>query len=379
VLAAGCGGGGGAQSASIPAPAAPAAPTAPTAPGAVNTLPPSPAPGQTVAATPTPQPSSASAAPAVAQFAAPNQVNAIAVGPDGNIWFTEAQETVGRLTVASGAVATYHGVTASQENCSDPSAPLAQQGSGPLFLGVILTGPNGNVWYTVWCGGPLVYGYSGYNQMNTTGTIVASAPCCAYNSPIVDGATIGSDRNVWETVQTISGYEINNCSYGHALPVLGGIVTGSDAAEWFPANQNGSATIFRTTTSCSLSNPATIAGTTFDFRSVASAGGALWVIDVGKNAIDKITTAGVVTTYAVPKAWAVDSQGNVGYVAAAPSGNYVYFDNTNSAQVGRINVATGAVQEYTLPIAQPQALAVDGSGNVWTFSGATVVKVTFST
>jgi len=339
----------------------------------------------------TASPSASPATIAVATYASPNAITSIAIGPDGNAWFTQTQQMIGVANATTGAIASYNGVAPSQQNCSVPSAPPSQQASGQLTLGPILAGPNGTLWYGAWCGGALLYGYSGFNQMSTTGTIAGTAPA-GYNPPVIAGATVGSDGSIWAAELGVEGPEI--WSYapptGAGTPCDGtqmpraqpsGIASGSDGALWMPAYENGDAVLIRSTTSCALSTPVSVSGTTFDSRSIASAGGALWVIDIGRNQIDKITTAGTLTPYAVPKAWVADSNGNVGYVAASPNGNYVYFDDTASAQIGRLNLGTGQIQEFALQAGgaavDPEMLAVDANGNAWTYSGATLLRVTF--
>lgn len=288
------------------------------------------------------------------------------------------------VNAVSGSISTYNGVAPNQAHCSTPNLPPgAIGGAPPVYLGIILGGPNGMLWYSIFCNGgqPGSYGYGGFNQMNTSG-VITSGTDVTYNPPEILDATVGSDGNVWPTEETPYGPYIANCQYQPNTEIYG-ITSGPDGALWLPSDNISPATgavLLRVTTACSVTTAATV-GTALDDRSIASAGGALWAIDVGANAIDKFTTAGAQTSYKVAKAWTVDAFGDVGYVTASPNGTYVYFDNTSGSQIGRVNVSTGQLVEYTLQsgsaVFKPEMLAVDSAGNVWTYQGSTVLKVTF--
>lgn len=291
---------------------------------------------------------------------------------------------VDALNVASGTITSYNGVAPSQANCNTPNLPPgALGGAPPIYLGIILSGPNGMLWYSIFCNGgqPATFGYGGFNQMNTSGVITSNVSD-SYNPPEILDATVGSDGNVWPTEQTPYGPFIASCPY-HPNTSIYGITAGPDGALWLPGNNispSTGAVLLRVTTACSVTTAATVS-TSVDDRSIASAGGALWVIDIGANAIDKFTTAGSRTSYKVAKAWTVDGFGDAGYIAASPNGAYVYFDNTSGSQIGRVNVSTGQSVEYTVQSGgvtfKPEMLAVDAAGNVWTYQGSTILKVTF--
>jgi hypothetical protein len=255
----------------------------------------------------------------------------------------------------------------------------------PVNLGIILAGANRTLLYSMFCSGgpppPGSYGYGGFNQMNTSGSIT-SAATDSYEPPEIVAAAFGADENAWAVYETPSGPHLGDlraCAY-QPSGWIQGITSGPDGALWLPSDASSGGALLRATTSCSVTTAATIT-TPLDDRSIASAGGALWVIDIGANAIDKFTTTGIETSFRVPKTWRADGFGDVGYITSSPDGAYVYFDYTAGSQIGRVNVANGQVEEYTLQSGSgafmPQMLAADLSGNVWTYQGSVILNVTF--
>ncbi|MBV8435600.1 MAG: hypothetical protein JO029_15075 [Candidatus Eremiobacteraeota bacterium] len=368
VLAA-CGGGGGGMGSGVPSASA----NPPGNPGA---------PGSS----PTPAPTATAKGIQVAQYAAPYAVNALTLGADGNIWFVPAQgsqPTVSVLHVAGGAITTYDALPSNEAGCA------SQYGLNELG---IIAGPDANLWIAVFCGTALQNGLAGFNIVTSGGAVSADVGQY-YNPPQILGSTMGSDGNVWADELTISGGQsLNNFGNGGSssgscnatLPSHqseGAVTSGPDGANWLPANglnQNNAqyATLVRVTTSCAVSMVGTTQGTSFATNTIVSAYGALWVLDVGNAQVVKFTTAGAPTAYKIPSTF-----GGSGYLATSSSANYVYFDDTKNGEIGRVNESTGAIQEYSLQSGgttfQPNDLAVDAAGNVWTHSGSTILKITF--
>lgn len=92
----------------------------------------------------------------------------------------------------------------------------------------------------------------------------------------------------------------------------------------------------------------------------AGADGALWITLRGSNQIARMTTAGVVTTFAVPSANAGLDQ-----IVAGPDGN-LWFTEGSAARIGRITTA-GAITEFAAPSlgAVPRGITVGPDGNLW--------------
>ncbi|HLI97878.1 MAG TPA: hypothetical protein VKT72_17555, partial [Candidatus Baltobacteraceae bacterium] len=83
--------------------------------------------------------------------------------------------------------------------------------------------------------------------------------------------------------------------------------------------------------------------------------------------IDKVTTQGAVTSYAVPSsgrpACAPYLQGQ-DQIAIAPSGA-IYYNENNADKIARLNPATGTTVEYAPGIGATMGVAVDARGVVW--------------
>lgn len=88
--------------------------------------------------------------------------------------------------------------------------------------------------------------------------------------------------------------------------------------------------------------------------------GNLWFTEQGGNKIGRITTAGVITEFAIPTAFS----GLFG-IATGPDGN-VWFTEAGVSKIGRITMA-GVVTEFRLPTPHsgPVGIATGPDGNLW--------------
>ncbi|HEY6730176.1 MAG TPA: hypothetical protein VI039_04040 [Solirubrobacterales bacterium] len=131
----------------------------------------------------------------------------IAVGPDGNLWFTEGgRPKVGRITSA-GQITEF--------SLPDPEASPSS----------IAAGPDGNLWFAEWRGGKA-------GRVTTSGEIT--------EFPLRDssGLAAGPDGALWLTgATTISRLATDGTSSSFQLPPSieypGEIVAGPDGALWF--------------------------------------------------------------------------------------------------------------------------------------------------
>lgn len=135
---------------------------------------------------------------------------------------------------------------------------------------------------------------------------------------------------------------------------LYGAVNGPDGRLWLTEFQ-GSNLAAVITTSGSVTEFPTGAGTQPNGIAVGPDTN-LWTGGYGPS-IEKVTTAGVVTTYAVVGA-------HVGDIISGPGGKLWFTDSGNS-KVGAITTA-GLVTEYALPVgAIPMGIALGSDGNLW--------------
>jgi streptogramin lyase len=203
------------------------------------------------------------------------QPNGITAGPDGNIWFAETPDRIGRVTPA--------GVITEFPLFPTALVPTGEnEGRGPTG---IATGPDGNLWFTEsgWTG-------SNIGRITTAGVVTEFA----LNSPLStsEGITAGPDGNLWFT-------EANPAPAGGRI----GQITTAGVVTEFPIPSPGS-------------RPYGIA---------VGSDGNLWFTDANPAGyqIGRITTAGVVTEFPLGAqgAWSAASG-----IAAGPDGNLWFTD-----------------------------------------------------
>jgi streptogramin lyase len=153
----------------------------------------------------------------------------IAAGPDGNLWFTEASHTsgkIGMLDLATGRIHEY-------------SLGLAAN----ALPYEITPGPDGNLWFTE-------QGADKIGRITTAGSITSISRGMTGASP--SGITTGSDGNIWFTdysdgkigvinpaTAVSAGAQVFPLSIpGDASFSLPSITTGSDGNLWFTVTAN---------------------------------------------------------------------------------------------------------------------------------------------
>jgi streptogramin lyase len=272
---------------------------------------------------------------------------AMAVGPDGNLWFVEwGGQKVGFITT-SGVITQY-------------PIPNAQ-----ALIG-IAKGPDGNLWFTDTMAGTI-------GHISTSGTNIVHYSLPAGSFP--QGITAGPDGNLWFVEQKESGdYDIGKIttagkitSYStketagtfQVFAVSGysfGVITaGPDGNLWFvnPQNSLHSQVGKITTAGVITFYP------TSDLPASITAGpdGNLWLIELGHVA--KMTTSGAETEYALTQ---------VGFtaIAAGPDGN-IWFSEISTG-FGKVVPSTGVVTEYAslFPAFEyTSSIASGPDGNLW--------------
>jgi virginiamycin B lyase len=249
--------------------------------------------------------------PAIHLSTSPESDNGITGGPDGAVWFTNpGNNTIGRINVV-GRVRDFAG-----------------KGIGNTW--VITTGPDGALWAGNW-------DTHSISRITTRG-VVTTFPGTA-NTPTGIAA---SSRYLWytnwaapATIRRISTAGTSTSFTADGVVYPQSITEGSDGAMWFTdggvpgadysigrITQSGHFTFY------SLANyPGSIA---------AGPDGALWFTYPANNAIGRITTKGVLTSFTAPGLM------NPGQVAAGPDGA-LWFTESNA--IGRITT-NGHVTSY---------------------------------
>ncbi|HET6310641.1 MAG TPA: hypothetical protein VFH00_06515 [Candidatus Nitrosotalea sp.] len=290
----------------------------------------------------------------------------ITAGADGNIWFTDSgNRKVGRITPAG----------------SMTEFGLPDTGGSPYGIAV---GPDKNIWITVtavgqgrpdWLGR---IGPSGEVTKFQAGTQSADG---MWTSP--EGITAGPDGNIWFTEAGVG--RIGRMTPAGALtefPIPSGresspreIVAGPDGNLWFVESGRFSA-IAKVTPSGVITEYRYGALDEFSLSAiVAGPDGNLWFTQSTtsgsplKGAIGRITPNGVITTFALP-------EGSRAYGLAAGPDRNIWFTDSGGNTVGRISTA-GAIRQFALPRrnAQPLAIAAGADGRMWFSEGSWIGSI----
>ena len=253
----------------------------------------------------------------------------IALGSDGNLWFTEsAAGAIGRMMVG-GAISQYP-----LPDVPPPAGSPAGTASTPIQPEAITAGPDGALWFTTT--------NSMIGRISTNGAITEYriAGLTAFTSAI----TTGADGALWFT--GVAG------KVGR-ITTAGVVTEFSVNAPPPPGSAPGTA-----------STPATPTGIT------AGPDGALWFAGV-PGYVGRITTSGSVTEFAVPdppaSALAAGVTLTPSAITAGPDGA-LWFTTSNST-IGRI-ATSGAVTEYSVSGLNAAAATIVASpdGALW-FTG----------
>ncbi len=238
----------------------------------------------------------------------------ITAGPDGNLWFADYDgNTIGSINPTTDAITVFRVPT--------PNAGLMD----------ITTGPDGNLWFTEKAANQI-------GTINPKTDAITEFPVPTANSWLVD-ITAGLDGNLWFTEQVGNAIGTINPTTGaiteYPLPTpdssLSGITAGPDGNLWFTETGSTEAGSIGTI------NPTTHAITEFPLPA---------------GPPGTISVNGVITT--------------------GPDGN-LWFGYFNGDDVGTINPTTDAITVYPVPLANPDlrsiggpaAIAVGPDGNMW--------------
>ena len=262
--------------------------------------------------------------------------SAIALGSDGNMWFTTGRLAIGRIT-QSGKV-TYF-------KASNRDSALN-----------ITRGPENDLWYTV-------LGFPEIDRMNASGT---------FRSFVVQGnpndIVAGPDGNLWYTDFTLQGIGVTTTAgkfkeftvpTSQAYPF--DITNGPDGNLWFTELFGGK--IGRITTAGVITE-FPIPGSS-EPAGITSAAGKIYATDLENSAIVQITPSGALTSYGAPQTLHFnlvisDARGDLA-VGAGHEGAVCLFNPVTHVFSNFLKVPnpTGAAS------VGPYGMALDRHGDIW--------------
>ncbi len=265
--------------------------------------------------------------------------NFIAAGADGNLWFTEAANKIGKITTG-GTIAEF-------------AIPTSNSGAWG-----IAAGPDNNIWFAEGNG-------------NKIGKITDAGTITEYSIPTagVGAARIaaGPDGNLWFTESNAS--RIGKITTGGTftefiIPASGavpiGITAGPDGNIWF-TDTNGSK-IGKVTTTGVFTEYSTPTAGAYPYDITTGPDGNLWFTEFGGK-VGKISTSGApIVEYSTPT---TNSQPYG--IAAGPDGNLWFAENGAIAgKIGKVTTS-GTITEYAIATfnAGPWGITAGPDGNLW--------------
>ncbi len=250
----------------------------------------------------------------------------IAVGPDGNLWFTESLgNKIGRITTA-GVITEFTIPTAN-------SHPLG-----------IAAGPDGALWFTE----------NATNKIGRITTAGAISEFALIGSHDLGAIAAGSDGALWftEGIQSkIGRIAVNGAITEFNDPAFGsprGITAGTDGALWFTEDDSNligriDPKMVQAGTTAGITEFVVPTANSRPFGIVGGPDGALWFTELASNKIGRSTTTGMITNeFAIPTS---NSQPTA--IAVGPDGA-LWFTEFNTDKLGRVSTS-GAVTEFSIP------------------------------
>ena len=290
-------------------------------------------------------------------------IDHIAVGADGTVWFADGYWPEGSFHALIGRF--------------DPSDGAVEEfDQGLNHFSVIrdfVAGPDGNMWFA---------DSGSANADAAIGKISRSGQITEYASPVGGKPwwiIVGPDESLWYTAARAVGRVTAAGALGaYELPgVLGELAAGPDGNVWFTYGSGANAAIGRIERHSDGSATITLFQAGLDPHSVperiVAAGGYLWFTDLSgaEPALGRVSPDGQITEFR--EGLAADS--NIIDIAAGPDGN-VWFTDNGVGAIGRITPA-GQISEFTDEDINPfvyyrnevgfplQHLVAGPDGNMW--------------
>ncbi|HSW87854.1 MAG TPA: C39 family peptidase [Candidatus Saccharimonadales bacterium] len=272
-----------------------------------------------------------------------NNLLGITLGPDGNVWFTEGSNKIGRIT-PSGDIIEF---------------PLPNSNSFPYG---ITAGPDGNVWFTESF-------RSAVGKITPDGTV---AECPYFGAGSLSGIISGPDGNLWfaDTGSNKIGRITTSCvATEFAIPFDSSLYSststynlaaGLDGNVWFAETATNK--IGRITSEGIITEFQTPSTDSQIYDIINGPDGNIWYTKTSHyiNRIGRITPDGIITEFIVSE------QGNIYLnITSGPDGN-LWFAEPGANQIGRMT-QSGIIAKFQVPTSgsSPLRITSGSDGNIW--------------
>jgi streptogramin lyase len=277
----------------------------------------------------------------------------IAVGSDGNLWFTEtSNNAIGMINPTTHAVSSF---------------PVPTYESGNNLFG-IAAGPDGNLWFCERFANKI-------GMINPTTHVITE-----FTVPVANAQpreiTAGPDGNLWFTENAVGDigminpttHVISEFALTAGFRAVFGITSGPDGNVWFTTN-GGAGMINPTTDAIAYS-----AVIPYTYGITAGPDGNLWfTVNENPSKIGMINP----TTQAITEFATATANSNPWGITVGPDGN-LWFAESAVDNLASINPTTGAITEYPVPGADA-SIITGPDGNLWFTAGNAIGVATLTT
>ena len=272
--------------------------------------------------------------------------SAMALGPDGNVWFIDED--------------------------ADRLARISANGSVKEFSFESVAGGSG-VSMTVGADKDFYIGdeSSSIIRLTVKGTVKAF-PIPSGDATSFDGMALGSDGNVWfaefsHIAKITPSGKITEFAYppGYSTNQYGGVTTGSDGNVWFAESSNNAIGRVVPSTGKITMFPIPVSSCTPAAVALGNDKNVWFVCLSSEPLLGNITPKGKVATFAIGGAFS--SNETEQFCARGPDGE-PWCASGNDGTVFRINTTSHTVTTFTPPLgsgARPDAVAAGSDGNLW--------------
>ena len=293
----------------------------------------------------------------------------ITVGPEGDLWFTEYNETTGESNVSkmttSGTVTTYNLPEKETEESRDELAEPFGITAGPS--------KEKAMWVAEQYASD-IYWLGGIGRVSTSGELKQYRPEPNQRRPY--SIVAGPDGKLWFTLREVGKIDdITTTGEGLAIhevngenAEMGGITVGPDGNLWYTANWGPSPSLHvgKITTAGVKTEYAVPGGEGKAGGLVSGPEGGLWF--AGGSIIGKVTTSGAITEYHLPSTMKAAT-----WITAGPEGDLWFTGSLTSEGIGKMT-PSGVASIYPLNSGRAVGIVAGPEERIW-FANKTGHKI----